>query len=119
MSAVPLAIFPYPLPPEITEVTKRAFMSLDLPFAVVPVPANPGEPGRILALGALPPFVCDCAPVADATNEDSVRNAIRWVLTAPQGDENGYMVLDYLKAAFGPETRELPPEEIEQKVRFA
>lgn len=118
MTAVPLAIFPYPLPSEIAEVTKRAFMSLDLPFPVQPVPANPGEPGRVLALGTIPPFVCDCAPVTDPLNEDSVRNAIRWVLTAPPGDENGYMVLDYLKAAFGPETRFLGEEPVEQKVRF-
>lgn len=118
MSAVPLAIYPYPLPPEIADITKRAFMSLDLPFAVQPVRAVPGEPGRILALGSLPPFVCDCAPVTDPTNFESVRNAIRWVLTAPEGDDNGWMVLDCLKVIFGPETRELESETIEQKVAF-
>lgn len=118
MTTVPLAIYPWPMPPAQAEITKRAFMSLDLPFAVQPCKANPGEPGRVLALGTIPPFVCDCAPVSDPSSEDSVRNAIRWVLTAPEGDDNGYMVLDYLRQAFGPETRELPPEEIEQKVRF-
>jgi hypothetical protein len=118
MSTVPLAIFPYPLPPHIADITKRAFMSLELPFAVQPVGAVVGEPGRVLALGALPPFVCDCAPVSDPTSFDSVRNAIRWVLTAPPGDENGYLTLDYLRSIFGPETRELEPEVVEQKVRF-
>lgn len=107
MSAVPLAVYPWPMPPDAREVAKRAFMSLELPFAVEIVKANPGEPGRILGLGALPPFVCDCAPVTDPTSFESVRNAIRWVLTAPQGDENGYLVLDYLTSAFGQGVREV------------
>lgn len=118
MSTVPLAVYPWDSPPEVIETVKRALASLRLPLAIEIVKANPGEPGRILALGSIPPFVCDCAPVTDPTNEESVRNAIRWVLTAPEGDENGWMVLDYLRQAFGPETRFLGEEPVEQKVRF-
>lgn len=118
MSTIPLAVYPWNVAPEVVDTVKRALASLALPFPVEIVKANPGEPGRILGLGALPPFLCDCAPVTDPTSFESVRNAIRWVLTAPQGDENGYMVLDYLEAAFGPGVVELEPEELEQKVRF-
>lgn len=118
MSTVPLAVYPWDAPPEVVDTVRSALASLRLPFVTEIVKANPGEPGRILALGAIPPFVCDCAPVTNPLNEDSVRNAIRWVLTAPPGDENGYLVLDYLQAAFGPGTRFLGEEPVEQKVRF-
>lgn len=108
--AHPLPLWPWPLAPEIEDLTKRAFVSLGLPFSVIPVQAVPGEPGRILALGALPPFLCDCDPVADPTNFESVRNAMRVTLTGPQGEDRGYLILDYLRSIFGPETRELEPE---------
>jgi hypothetical protein len=105
--------------PEVEEITKRAFVSLNLPHSVRVVGAVPGGPYRVLGLGALPPFVCDAAPVLDPTNFESVQKAMRWVLCAPEGDQSGYLVLDYLVSVFGPGVVELEPEDVEQKVRFA
>lgn len=104
---LPLPIYPYPMTAEQSTVVHEAYLRLG-PGApsVQPVPANPGEPTRVLGLAAFPPFVCDLAYVPDPTNVDQIENRLRWLLL-DEGDA-GFMVLDYLKAIFGPEVREVP-----------
>lgn len=108
----PLPIYPWPVDPAALELVKRAKAELETQFKVVPVRALPGSPGRMLALGVKPNFVCDYAPVVDPSNYTSVKNALSWVLDETQDVERGVTVLDCLKEIFGPQTRELDDREI-------
>lgn len=115
----PLAIHPWPVPQDALQRIQEAFSSLRAPFPVQPRPAVPGGPVRVLALGSLPPFICNAGLVRDPSNVDSIRNALRWVLDESQPVENGFTDTDYLKAFFGPEVRyiETVPAP-DMKVRF-
>lgn len=104
---LPLALHPWPVPEEHLSVVRAAKAALNLPFRVSPCQAVPASPTRVLALGSLPPFVCDCAPVSDPLNVESVKAALLWVLDPEQPLERGYTVVDYLQAAFGPGLREI------------
>lgn len=88
-------------------LVRRAYEEINPPFSVQPVAAQPGEPVRVLGMGQFPPFICDLAYVPDPTNYEQVKNRMTWLLLAPDGDENGFCVLDYLKAIFGPDVREV------------
>ena len=106
----PLAIWPWPLRAEDMQLVKDAKAAAGIEEKVMPSEAVPGSPVRVLALGSLPPFVCDAGLVKEPTVA-AVADAIRWVLQAPAGDRSGFMVEDYMKALLGEETRELeaPP----------
>jgi len=114
----PLAIWPHEIPDEQMALIKQAKANIDVPYRVLPSPAVPGGHERVLAMGELPPFLCDAALVKDPTNPQSVENALRWLLTAPEGDERGFGYTQYLEAIFGPGVKDLGTEEVESKVRL-
>lgn len=100
----PLAVYPFPLPPEQEQIAKRAVEELAPPFPIIPVAAHPGEPGHVLAMGTVPPFICECAIVRDPTNAESVKRAVAAVLD-PSG-EGLFGPLEYLNALM-PGTKEV------------
>lgn len=106
---IPLQIHPWPPSDEQMAMVREAKASLNLDLKVLPTEAVPGLHGRVLALGSLPPWLCDAALVKEPLSEGSVTRALDWLLTAPEGDDRGFMVKDYLEAIFGHEVEELPP----------
>jgi hypothetical protein len=106
-SVLPLAVWPHERTAEDDDAIRRAKAALNLDYRVQLSPAMPGCPTRVLALREPPPFVCDAAIVTDPTDDQKVQNALHWVLEAPEGDDRGFMVLDYLQAILGPEVREV------------
>jgi hypothetical protein len=117
-NARPLCLYPHDIPDDQMQLIRQAKANLDLPYKVIPSPAVPGGHERVLAMGELPPFLCDAALVKDPTNAQSVENALRWLLTAPEGDNRGFGYGDYLEAIFGAPVTELEPETVEQTVKF-
>lgn len=106
MSApLPLPIFPWPMTPEQSALVREAKLRIAEAPVVQPVPANPGEPGRVLGLGAFPPFVCELAYVPNPTSVDEIENRLRWLLL-DQGAP-GFGVKDYLSSIFGAEVKEV------------
>ena len=103
----PLAIWPWPAPPEQLEVVRRAYLALKLPFPVQPSPAVPGGPVRVLALGSMPSFICDSALIGDPLSFESVRNGLAWVLDTTQDIERGYTIVDYLRSLLGDDVKEI------------
>ena len=88
MSALPLPIFPWPMSPERTALLRRAFEEIAPPFDILPSPAEPTSPGRILAFGRIQPFYHDATVLIrpeNVDNYDSILGALRHVLTAPAG----------------------------------
>ena len=100
----------WPAPPTGAGLTALKTAKQQIPNAplVTPVRAVPGSPGRILALGERPPFLCDYALVAEPTPE-RIKPTLEWVLGLRE-DERGMTVLKKLQQLFGPETKEITDE---------
>jgi hypothetical protein len=101
----PLPIYPSaPTGDELTAL-KTAKDMLNLPFLVKPMDAVPGSPGRILALGKRPDFLCDHALVAKPTVE-SIKSALEWVLGEHE-DKRATTMAQMLQEIFKGEVKEL------------
>lgn len=105
----PLAIWPSVPTGGALAALKQAKQQIPDAPLVSPVRAVPGSPGRVLAIGERPPFLCDYALVAEATPE-RIKPALEWVLGLRE-DERGMTVLKKLKQIFGPETTEVTRED--------
>lgn len=83
----PLPIWPHTATPERLAMVKRAKLEIGVPFAVQPAPAVLGSPGRILAFGEVPPFLCETVLIApeNVDRYESVLGALTFLLTAPEG----------------------------------
>lgn len=111
----PLALHPYPVPDAVLALLKRAKGELDVEYQVVPVPAVPGGPTRVLAFMAPPPFLCECAIVVDPTNYEAIREGMKLVLQGDADDSRLFTSLDYLRALMGPDVREISDEELRRE----
>lgn len=100
-----LPIYPSVPTGAILTALKDAKDSLDVDYLVQPVKAVPGSPGRILALGKKPHFVCDYALVEKPTKE-SIRNALEWVL-GDHDDPRARTVVQVLEEIFGSGVQEI------------
>jgi hypothetical protein len=89
------------------EAVKAAKDSLDLDYLVKPVKAVSGSPGRVLAIGEKPDFVCDYAFVPNPTVE-SLINALNWVL-GDHDDPRARTVVQVLEDYFGKGVKEIGP----------
>ena len=108
--AQPLLLHPFPMPDDVLALIRTAFEELQVPFPVIPSPSVPGAQSRVLCLTP-PPWLCDAGIIRDPKDPASVKRSLEWVLLAPEGDDRGFMVSDYLTALLGPEVREIPKEE--------
>lgn len=106
---IPLQIYPWPVSDEQLGLVKEAKAGVHTDVKVLPTRAVPGLHARVLALGSLPPWVCDAAFVKDCMNVESITAALDWLLNAPPESDRGFMVKDYLEAMFGSGVEELPP----------
>lgn len=103
----PLQVWGQPREGDI-EALRAAKTALSLPFRVLPVPAVPGGPTRVLALREAPPFLCDYALVRDPANPAALEAAMAWVLNPQKGDPRAVLVIDMLRAIFGDDVTEVP-----------
>ncbi len=95
---VPLPIWPHDITAEQHELIRRAKIEVGVPFQVMPCPAVPGSPGRVLAIGAMPPFLCESILVApqNTNSYSSILAAMRHWLTAPEGSPGSFTEADWL-----------------------
>jgi hypothetical protein len=107
MSARVLPIYPSVPTGGVLEALKAAKDSLDVDYLIQPVKAVPGSPGRILAIGKKPHFVCDYALVANPTVE-SFKNALHWAL-GDHDDPRARTVIQVLEEIFGKGVKEIGP----------
>lgn len=93
---------------------KRAKAASGVDFQVRPVVAVPGSPGRVLAIGSAPPFLCEFAGV-DSTESPGFQAAVNWTLDQSIQDPRATTLAQQLSAIFGGTVRELEPEYLERK----
>lgn len=84
---------------------RQAKAALKLDFLVQPGRASAGSPGRILAVGGKPDFVCDYATVAD-TRSAGLQIALNWVL-GTHDDPRAVTMPEMLTEIFGKEVKEV------------
>lgn len=129
MSAVlPLACWPYPVPPVVNEAIRRAKESLaardGLDFKVQICPAVPGSPTRVLSFKGPPPFYCDAAKLRNWEDPKELRDWVEWTLDESNPVEKGFTKADWMGFTIpGAREVEMPlvipePEEIGNGPRF-
>lgn len=102
IETIPLPVFPWPISEARMALLKEAKARIDIPIRVVPVEAAYGSPGRVLAFGLTPPFICKTAPIApqNVQNVDSIENALRFWLS-PWSDERLFDEAHWLSNVMG------------------
>ena len=101
-----------PLWPHDLAADKRAWIEAKAADAlgspVMVVPAVIGSPGRVLAFGRPPDFLCDSVVVSEASSNDpaAVEAAIRYLLLDPS-DERVVTEERWLSAVMGAEVKEV------------
>lgn len=114
---LPLPIFPYPVSKEDMDAIKAAKASMNVDFKVLPRPAVPGSPGRVLALREKPSWFTAYAPVAHPERPESMKAALEWVLS-DKDDPRGVTDVQWLQELM-PGAREIEWTELEElSVRF-
>ena len=79
----------------------KAAMAVD--YLIEPSPAVPGAPGRTLAFGSIPEFVCECVVISQANvdNPEVIARALECVLEAPPEHPSVITHSDWLSAVMG------------------
>lgn len=101
----PLPVFPRKPQGDVLELLKQAKAKLSTTLLISPENAVPGSPGRVLAIGEKPTFMCDYAYVASPTVE-SLTQALSWCLGLVE-DARGVTIGRMLSEIMGGEVREL------------
>jgi hypothetical protein len=99
----PLPIWPHDITDEQHEMIRRAKLEVGVDFSVMPAPAVPGSPGRVLAIGAVPPFFCESVLVSpqNVNTYSSILGAMRFWLTAEPGEPGSFVESEWLSYVMG------------------
>lgn len=84
---------------------KEAKGQINITTLVKPVKALPKSPGRVLAIGEKPDWICEYAYVKEPSTQ-SFKEALEWILGIRE-DPRGVTVIRTLREIFGPGVREI------------
>jgi hypothetical protein len=102
---------PFPVHGSIRDVDReflhRAKAEINPPYLLTVVEAFPGSPGRVIALREPPPFLCDFALVGETDSYEGFRLALYWALHPEFDHPAASLVIDQLRAIFGPTVKEI------------
>ena len=84
---------------------KEAKALVNTDALVKPVRAVNGSPGRILAIGEKPDWICEYAYIKEPSTQ-SFKEALEWILEIRE-DPRGVTVIRTLREIFGPDVQEL------------
>lgn len=106
---IPLRIWPHDITEEQLDMILEAKATLDTDVQVIPSPAAPGGPGRVLAFGEIPPFFCESVIIgaANVDRVESIRAALKHLLTAPAGAPGSFTEEEWLGAVMGCNVRQV------------
>ena len=101
----PLPVYPRKPVGAVLEALKQAKSKLPTSLLISPENAVPGSPGRVLAIGEKPNFLCDYAYVKEPTVE-SLEQALAWCLELKE-DTRGVTIGRMLSELWGGEVKEI------------
>lgn len=93
---------------DILAALRAAKAQIHTDILITPVKAVPGSPGRVLAFGSPPPWLCDYALIGQVVPE-RIKPALEWALGLRE-DDRPMTVLRKMQQIFGSETREVNNE---------
>lgn len=102
---IPVAFYPNKPTGTLLEATKTAKAQIDTDKLIKPVRAVPGSPGRIIAIGETPPFICEHM-VVPAGDTNKLREALEWALFLRDAD-TGDHAITILREVFGEKVKEI------------
>lgn len=102
---IPLPVWPQKPEGQTLEMLKQAKQQLQTSLLISPERAAPGSPGRVLAIGSKPNFICEYAYVANPTVE-SLTQALAWCLQLKE-DVRGVTIARMLSEIMGGEVKEI------------
>lgn len=114
---IPLPIFPWPMSPEREALVREAYNATGTHVSIIPCPAVPESPGRVLAFGQIPDFVCETVLIRaeNVDNVDSIRRALDFTLHTPMvpgGTPGTFTHAMWLSAVMGCEVKFLYEESL-------
>lgn len=80
----------------------EARIAIGYPEKLMPARAVHGSPGRVLAIGAEPDWVCEFIRVDDTMDSPKLEFALKWCLE-PEGEVSGEDIADKLASWMGVE----------------
>ena len=110
---IPLPIYPALPSSEVMGMIKEAKALVKTDALVKPVRAVNGSPGRILAIGEKPDWICEYAYIKEPSTQ-SFKEALEWILEIRE-DPRGVTVIRTLREIFGPDVQELPATALSAK----
>ena len=102
---IPLPVWPQKPQEPILGMLKQAKAQLQTSLLISLERAVPGSPGRVLAIGSKPNFLCEYAYVANPTVE-SLTQALAWCLGLKE-DVRGVTIARILSEFMGGEVKEV------------
>jgi hypothetical protein len=102
---IPLPIYPGLPRSEVMGMIKDAKSQIGTDALVKPVRAVIGSPGRILAIGEKPDWICEYAYIKEPSTQ-SFKEALEWILGIKE-DPRGITVIRTLREIFGKDVQEL------------
>ena len=102
---IPLPIYPGLPSSEVMGMIKEAKAQVGTNTLVKPVRAVKGSPGRILAIGEKPDWICEYAYIKEPSTQ-SFKEALEWILGIRE-DPRGVTIIRTLREIFGPDVQEL------------
>lgn len=111
---IPLPVYPSKPEGELLEMIKQAKAMINVNTLIKPARALPGSPGRILAVGEKPEWICEYAYVKEP-NVKSIKEAMEWILGITE-DPRGTTIIKVMKEIFGPGVRDVTAQYAEQGV---
>lgn len=112
---IPLPVYPAKPDGELLQMIKDAKSLITTDIKVVPSRAVNGSPGRILAIGEKPDWVCEYAYVKEP-NVKSLKEAMEWILGITE-DPRGVTLIKVMREIFGPEVKDVTAQYVEKGMK--
>ncbi|MBG6106621.1 hypothetical protein [Frigoribacterium sp. CG_9.8] len=99
-AVIPLACWPFPVPPVVMaaiKVAKEGLCKRDgVEFMIQLAPAVPASPSRVLSFKGPTPFACDAAKLRHWDNPEELAYWIEWVIDESKPVALGFTMADWL-----------------------
>jgi hypothetical protein len=114
-SVMPLPVYPAKPEGRVLEMIKQAKAGINTSKLLQPVRAVHGSPGRILAIGEKPDWICEYAYVKEP-NVKSLKEAMEWILGITE-DPRGVTLIKVMREIFGPEVKDVTAQYVEKGMK--
>jgi hypothetical protein len=114
-NVLPLPVYPTKPEGELLEMLKQAKAAINIKTLIQPAKAVQGSPGRILAIGEKPDWICEYAYIEEP-NVKSLKEAMEWILGITE-DPRGVTLIKVMREIFGPGVKDVTAQYVEKGMK--